>query len=86
MLEIQVYGNLEPHLFSSFHTLIFGHEDLAQLFIPKNAVFHDFFIFRLHFNPPAGPKMPDLVPLYFTYIGSVRYLSNLIVLEPKISL
>ena len=41
MLEIQVFGrhNLEPHLFSSFHTLIFGHEDLAQLFIPKNAVF-----------------------------------------------
>ena len=41
MLEIQVCGrhNLEPHLFSSFHTLIFGHKDLAQLFIPKNTVF-----------------------------------------------
>ena len=57
----------------------------VQMLIAKNTVFHGFFIFRLHFNLPAGPKMPDLVPLYFTYIGSVHYLKNLIVLEPKIS-
>ena len=44
MLEIQVCGrhNLEPHLFPSFHTFIFGHKDLAQLYIAKNAVFHGF--------------------------------------------
>jgi|AACY02.9.fsa_nt_gi hypothetical protein len=87
MLEIQVCGrhNLEPHLFPSFHALIFGHEDLAQLFIPKNTVFHGFFIFRLDFNPPAGPKLSFLVPLYFIYTGSVHYLTNLIVWNPKFS-
>ena len=58
MLEIQVCGrhNLEPHLFSSFRTFIFGHEDLAQLSMPKNAVFHSFLIFRLDLILPAATK------------------------------
>ena len=58
ILEIQVCGryNLEPHLFPSFHTLIFGHEDMAQLSMPKKAVFYSFLILRLDLILSAATK------------------------------
>ena len=58
ILEIQVCGrhNLEPYLSPSFHTSIFDHEDMAQLSMPKNAVFYSYLIFKLDLILSAATK------------------------------